>query len=231
MRTISKTGGSVMETSILQQIQHELKAPKNQFNKFGGYKYRNAEDIQESLKPLLAKYGFSLTISDEIVQIGNRVYIKSLVRLLDPALKEVASTTAYAREPESRKGMDEAQVTGATSSYARKNALGGLLLLDDTQDADSMDNTPPKQPQPSKPPAKTPESKPDAKTPMQNYLDSMSIAKAVINKLTGSDEIYEACLQEHGVSDAKDIKDPSSQTKVLNELREFVKRQKETLNN
>lgn len=127
-----------METSVLQEIQFELKAPKNQFNSFGNYKYRNAEDIQEALKPILAKYGHSLTIADEIVQVGNRIYIKSLARLLDPSLKEVAATTAYAREPEARKGMDEAQVTGATSSYARKYALGGLFLLDDTKDADSM---------------------------------------------------------------------------------------------
>lgn len=218
-----------METSVLQQIQSELKAPKNQLNTFGGYKYRNAEDIQESLKPILAKYGHSLTIADEIVQVGNRIYIKALVRLLDPGLQEIAATTAYAREPESRKGMDEAQVTGATSSYARKYALGGLFLLDDTKDADSMESPAPK-PQP-KPPAKTPESKPDAKSPLKAYLDRMALAKATLHDMTGSDEIYYAALQVHGAAHANDIKAVADGDKILAELRAFVKRQKEGVKN
>lgn len=217
-----------METSVLQKIQNELKAPKNQFNKFGGYNYRNAEDIQESLKPILAKYGHSLTIADEIVQVGNRIYIKALVRLLNPSLEEIAATTAYAREPESRKGMDEAQVTGATSSYARKYALGGMFLLDDTKDADSMESPAPKT-QP-KPPTKPSESKPNAKTPMQEYLDSMAKAKAFLSKLTGSDDIYYSALKYFDIAHANELKDPARQDELLKQLRTFASNQKEAKN-
>lgn len=122
-------------------IQTKLKAPKNQFNKFGNYYYRNAEDIQEALKPLLAETKTVLTISDDIVQIGDRFYVKATAQITDTEDGRAIPSTAYAREPLERKGMDDAQVTGATSSYARKYALCGLFLLDDTKDADSMDNS------------------------------------------------------------------------------------------
>lgn len=126
---------------ILQVIQHELKAPKNQENKFGGYKYRSCEDILEAVKPLLDKYEATLTISDDIVLIGERYYIKATATLLDSNGGEVlAQTTAFAREPVAKKGSDESQITGAASSYARKYALNGLFCIDDTKDADTMDN-------------------------------------------------------------------------------------------
>ena len=126
---------------ILQVIQHELKAPKNQENKFGGYKYRSCEDILEAVKPLLDKYEATLTISDDIVLIGERYYIKATATLLDSKGGEVlAQTTAFAREPVAKKGSDESQITGAASSYARKYALNGLFCIDDTKDADTMDN-------------------------------------------------------------------------------------------
>lgn len=125
-------------TNILQKIQAELKVPKNQFNNFGKYNYRNVEDIQVALKPILGQYGYSLIISDDIVEVGGRVYIKALVKLIDSDSKEIAQTTAFAREPLSKKGMDEPQITGTASSYARKYALGGMFLLDDTKDSDSM---------------------------------------------------------------------------------------------
>jgi len=119
----------------------ELKAPKNQFNKFGGYKYRSLEDITEALKPLLKKYNLLLLISDEIVNIGDRFYIKANARILDVENGSViAENTAFAREPLSKKGMDEAQITGASSSYARKYALNGLLCIDDTRDADATND-------------------------------------------------------------------------------------------
>lgn len=126
---------------ILQAIQHELKAPKNQENKFGGYKYRSCEDILEAVKSLLDKYEATLTISDDIVLIGERYYIKATATLLDSKGGEVlAQTTAFAREPVAKKGSDESQITGAASSYARKYALNGLFCIDDTKDADTMDN-------------------------------------------------------------------------------------------
>lgn len=125
-----------MIKEILSVIQAELNAPKNQFNKFGGYNYRNCEDILEALKPFLKAYKAAVTISDEIVLIGERYYIKATATLSVDGESESAS--AYAREPSSRKGMDEAQVTGATSSYARKYALNGLFAIDDNKDPDSM---------------------------------------------------------------------------------------------
>lgn len=119
-------------------IQSELKAPKGQYNSFGKYNYRSCEDILEGVKPLLAKHGLVLTIQDSIDLIGDRFYVKATATITDG--KEQLSTSAYARESLDKKGMDASQVTGATSSYARKYALNGLLAIDDTKDADTMDN-------------------------------------------------------------------------------------------
>lgn len=121
----------------LMHIQEELKAPKNLFNKFGNYYYRNAESIQEALKPLEVKYGVMVTLTDNIEVIGERVYVKAVANIFDTESNDSISVWAYAREAETKKGMDDAQVTGATSSYARKYALNGLFLLDDTKDVDS----------------------------------------------------------------------------------------------
>ena len=153
----------------LTQIQNEIKAPKNQKNNFGNYNYRSAEDIQQALKPLLLNYNCMVTLSDEIIEIGHqpnksennthkedhgesshqesksflqegsRYYVKATATFTDPNGKTV-TVTASARESMSKKGMDSAQITGSASSYARKYALCGLLLLDDTKDADSFDN-------------------------------------------------------------------------------------------
>lgn len=123
----------------LIKIQKELKAPKGQFNKFGNYKYRSCEDILEAVKPLCAEEGVQLTISDEIVMIGDRYYVKATATVTDGS--ESASVTAYAREEETKKGMDSSQITGATSSYARKYALNGLFCIDDTKDADTDEFT------------------------------------------------------------------------------------------
>ena len=119
----------------LIKIQSELKANKSQYNSFGMYYYRSCEDILEALKPLLTKYNATMYITDEVVEVGGRVYVKATTTISDG--KESISVSAYAREPETRKGMDEAQVTGATSSYARKYALNGLFLIDDNKDADT----------------------------------------------------------------------------------------------
>lgn len=120
----------------LSKIQQELKAPKNQYNTFGKYKYRNCEDILEAVKPLLGDS--ILIISDEVVNIGDRYYIKATATFKNS--EEEIKATAFAREPLDRKGMDDSQITGATSSYARKYALNGLFCIDDTKDIDSLNN-------------------------------------------------------------------------------------------
>lgn len=131
----------------LKNIQQELKAPKGQYNSFGKYSYRSCEDIFEAVKPLLDKYNLTLQASDELVYIGERYYIKATVKLIDIekpyisddslALMNCIHNIAYAREEETKKGMDGSQITGASSSYARKYALNGLFLIDDTKDSDT----------------------------------------------------------------------------------------------
>jgi len=128
----------------LFEIQQQLKAPKNQKNSFGNYKYRSCEDILEAVKPILKELKMDMIISDEMVEVGGRVYVKAVVKLFKGD-KEVAKTSASARESLTKKGMDESQITGAASSYARKYALNGLFLIDDTKDADTMDNRDSKQ--------------------------------------------------------------------------------------
>ena len=121
----------------LVNIQAELKAPKNQVNAFGKYKYRSAEDIIEAVKPILFKHQSALLISDEIVQVGDRIYVKATAMLVDELSEDRISVSGWASEEEVKKGMDAAQITGSASSYARKYALNGLFAIDDTKDADS----------------------------------------------------------------------------------------------
>lgn len=120
----------------LIKVQNELKAPKNQYNSFGKYSYRNCEDICESVKPLLLANGLAMFISDNIELIGDRYYIKAIVTVVDTETGETLTNSALAREEENKKGMDSSQVTGSTSSYARKYALNGMFLIDDTKDSD-----------------------------------------------------------------------------------------------
>lgn len=123
----------------LISIQSELKAPKSQFNKFGGYKYRKAEDILEAVKPLLAKQKCTLIITDDVVLIGNRIYVKATATIKNEK-GEYETTTGWAREEETKKGMDGSQITGASSSYARKYALNGLFAIDDNADSDTTND-------------------------------------------------------------------------------------------
>ena len=140
MENIEKiTDSQVVLNQRVGDIQHKLKAPKGQYNSFGKYNYRSCEDILEGVKPLLKEHNLALLIDDEIVQIGERYYVKATAKITDG--REIVSATAYAREPDTKKGMDESQITGATSSYARKYALNALLCIDDTKDADTMDNS------------------------------------------------------------------------------------------
>lgn len=120
-------------------IQSELKAPKSQFNRFGGYKYRKAEDILEAVKPLLAKQKCTLIITDDVVLIGNRIYVKATATIKNEK-GECETTNGWAREEETKKGMDGSQITGASSSYARKYALNGLFAIDDNADSDTTND-------------------------------------------------------------------------------------------
>jgi hypothetical protein len=137
-----------MLSEKLIKIQSELKSPKNQRNSFGRYNYRSCEDILEAVKPILLKHKVALSISDDIQEVGGRVYVCAYATLTDSetaideytAKQETCTVKAYARESENKKGMDESQITGAASSYARKYALNGLFLIDDTKDADATND-------------------------------------------------------------------------------------------
>lgn len=125
-----------VQTKLLN-IQNGLKAPKNQYNQFGRYKYRNCEDILEALKPLLLKERATITISDEIVELNGKNYIKALATFTDVDDEKSVSVSAFAREEDAKKGMDSCQITGCASSYARKYALNGLFAIDDNKDPDA----------------------------------------------------------------------------------------------
>ena len=158
----------------LVYIQSNLKAPKNQRNNFGGYNYRSCEDILEAVKPLLAEVNCVLTVKDDIILIGDRYYVKATAILHTPS-GVTFENTAFAREPQEKKGMDSSQITGMASSYARKYALNGLFCIDDTKDADSMNNN--ESPAPAIP--ETP-----APAPQNQEADiqmSMELIKAINN--------------------------------------------------
>ena len=163
----------------LNAIQSALKAPKSQFNKFGGYNYRKAEDILEAVKPLLLQQGCILTCSDELLLIGNRYYIKATATITCVEDGSAISTTAYAREEEEKKGMDGSQVTGASSSYARKYALNGLLCIDDTADSDTTNQgeTKEKNPTRKQTPAPAPAASAPASDPAQPQYNPVTPAQ------------------------------------------------------
>lgn len=141
MTTTTKKEAPRTFLARIQSVQEHLNAPKSKYNKFGKYYYRSCEDILMGAKPLLAENGMVLTITDDIIEIGGRIYVKACARLTDTESGECYETTAYARECETKSGMDSAQITGAASSYARKYALNGLFCIDDTRDPDTMDNS------------------------------------------------------------------------------------------
>ena len=120
----------------LIEVQTKLKAPKSQYNSFGKYSYRNCEDILEALKPILKEVGATIIISDEVVSVNERYYVKATVKFIDTETGEAVEASANAREEDNKKGMDSSQLTGSTSSYARKYALNGLFAIDDTKDSD-----------------------------------------------------------------------------------------------
>ncbi len=175
----------------LSNIQNELKAPKGQFNKFGGYKYRSCEDILEAVKPICRKYKTTLVLADKLENIGERYYIKALAELIDVEGENTSiCNTAYAREEENKKGMDGSQITGTASSYARKYALNGLFNIDDTKDADT-----------------------DEFTKQQQIDDEKVIDKTKAQALDKSiknagikDEVVELVLSGYGYSSTSEIK-------------------------
>lgn len=173
----------------LAKIQKELVAPKGQFNNFGKYKYRSCEDILEAVKPLLD--GAIILLSDQVVEVGGRVYVKATAVFCDGG-EEPIEVSAYAREAENKKGMDDSQITGTASSYARKYALNGLLLCDDVADADTMDNS-------DGGAKKTTPVKPKFATEAQA---KMLYAVAMSN---GGKEALTEVLKAHGIKGSKDI--------------------------
>lgn len=187
----------------LSTIQKELKAPKNQRNTFGNYNYRSCEDILEAVKPLLED--IILTVQDEIVLIGNRYYVKATAELSDG--KEKISGVAFAREAEIKKGMDESQITGAASSYARKYALNGLFLIDDTKDADSMDN-------------KTEQPKPEVKKPVAQPVKTKEQALNLL-RVKVKKEFGDGDMKEEDVIEIISVKTGVKLTNIkeLNELK------------
>lgn len=143
IQEMNKLHKSITDTLVygrLRCVQRDLKAPKNQYNSFGKYRYRSCEDILEGVKPILQEYDCAIVLADTIEQIGNRFYVKATATFYDCETGESVSNTAYARESDDKKGMDASQITGTASSYARKYALNGLLLIDDTKDADTDEN-------------------------------------------------------------------------------------------
>jgi hypothetical protein len=168
----------------LRELQAELKAPKNQRNKFGNYNYRSAEDILEALKPLAVKHGLTFRISDSIEMVGDRVYVIATVSVCNDEGEHMESD-GFAREEENKKGMDGSQVTGAASSYARKYALNGLLLIDDTKDADAT-NTHGK------------ESSSPAPAPKKSESGIMDKAVTYIKGQTDKQKAYDAILAKYG---------------------------------
>jgi hypothetical protein len=183
-------------------VQKELKAPKNQYNSFGKYNYRSCEDILQAARPLCNENGLVLTISDEIVQIGTRFYVKATSKVTETETGESFENVAYAREDDSKKGMDSCQLTGACSSYARKYSLCGLFAIDDTKDADTNEyhQTAQNRPQttqnakpttPAKAPAKTPhkandEAKNKALKALSAEMERMGVSGSEVSAIAGA---------------------------------------------
>lgn len=187
----------------LLAVQSELKCNKSQYNAFGKYYYRNAEDILEAVKPLLAKVKATITINDEIVNIANRVYVKATAKIIDIESGEVVETNAYAREPENKKGLDESQITGSTSSYARKYALNGLLLIDDTKDSDYA-------PDSNSKPATAPKNKPLSKETQEEInrriMEYTKLSKIPVSEITAElSKVVKKELREINEIEAKMI--------------------------
>lgn len=185
----------------LANVQSALKAPKGQYNSFGKYKYRSCEDIVESVKPLLKQNGLLLTLTDEIVNIADRFYVKATATIIDTDKGESVSVSAFAREEETKKGMDGSQVTGASSSYARKYALNGIFAIDDTKDSDSTNTHGQDAPQQEAPKQEAPKQK----TPRQMLISRLNELQIDVNAFAKANNL-------NGKTD------PETFTRLLKEL-------------
>lgn len=185
----------------LANVQSALKAPKGQYNSFGKYKYRSCEDIVESVKPLLKQNGLLLTLTDEIVNIADRFYVKATATIIDTDKGESVSVSAFAREEETKKGMDGSQVTGASSSYARKYALNGIFAIDDTKDSDSTNTHVQDAPQQEAPKQEAPKQK----TPRQMLIARLNELQIDVNAFAKANNL-------NGKTD------PETFTRLLKEL-------------
>ena len=185
----------------LLAIQTKLKAPKGQYNSYGEFSYRSAEDILEAVKPLNAEQGLLLTISDEIKEIGGRIYVVATATVSDGT--DELKVSAFAREPESKKKMDESQITGATSSYARKYALNGLYAIDDNKDADTDEHKQQQENAPKKQPAQ----KQQAKKTMEQDLHEIVEKYARNIEALGVDraKLIEYVCNKHNVGNLFDL--------------------------
>lgn len=185
----------------LLNVQLKLKAPKSNYNSFSKFNYRSCEDILEAVKPILSEEKLLLMLSDEIIQIGDRNYVKSTATLIEIEKGgQVLQTTAYAREDENKKGMDSAQLTGATSSYARKYALNGLFLIDDTKDMDTDEFQKQK-----RKPAKKPSPLQDIYQEIIQGLDGAGMTKQDFMSMLGEDYGVER-FSELTLEQAKEVK-------------------------
>ena len=188
----------------LIKVQNELKAPKNQRNNFGGYNYRSCEDILEAVKPILKDNGLTLFLTDDIANIGNRYYIVAIATLIDIETGEKLTTQANARESEIKKGMDDSQITGTASSYARKYCLNGLFLIDDTKDADTDEYQ------------KTTKAEPKIESRKIN-LRELGILQQTIAKYNLTDEKINEILKKYGYKKLDEV-DFENYAKIGNEM-------------
>jgi len=188
----------------LSKLQARISVPKSKFNTFGNYKYRSLEDIFESLKKPIEELKLSIILADSVAIVGDRFYIKSSATLVNNEKpEETITASAFARETDIKKGMDSAQITGAASSYARKYALSGLLLLDDNQDADAQQ---PEQPQPQKPAPKKPNKPKEEPKPAQ--FDNKAFVKTINNIIRRRklpDGVIETILKIHGLESLEEV--------------------------
>lgn len=193
--------------------QNELKAPKGQFNSFGKYKYRSQEDILEGVKPINLKFGLQLYLKDEPMMVGNRIYIKATATLEDIHSDDYIEVTGFARESEVKKGMDDSQITGTASSYARKYALNGLYLIDDTKDADTDEH----HKQVTKAPVKKAANEPKELSSVEEQ--AMQILNDLQDAGYNRQEIQKTYLKETGEPNFKNM------TKFLEYLKEKASKQ------
>lgn len=191
----------------LIKIQSKLKAPKNHFNKFGGYHYRNCEDILEGLKPLLEEHQATLLVTDDLVMVGERYYIKATATLIDVETGEKLSATGFAREEENKKGMDSMQLSGATGSYARKYALNGLFAIDDTKDSDTLN--------------KHGKDKPQSNKSNEGTI-SEGQAKRIFALSNGKADVCKTVIEKYGYKKSSEVK-ISDYNNICDEVQKLAK--------